>query len=170
MWICARTQYRSEAEAERHLLRKGITTFLPRYQFRSPGGHTSTRLAFPSYIFAQIADPHEWPRVERTVGVERVLTHAAQAGEYRLPSTTASEAIEALRLLALATPSQPQSLITAGCYVRVMNGPLAGNPATERALVLWANNERAKLLVSMFQRDTQVEFFVKDLALHYPPN
>lgn len=173
-WYCARTEPNREYEARRNLERKGFTTFLPGYLQKYASKNIRLRLLFRNYIFVSFDDPMRWPDVQHTNGIHQVLLFSQDDQEYLQPSNVGSEEIETLRACALtyddfSTKRQPQQYITEGCYVRILTGPLKDTESAQRALVEWEDGERAALALMLFNRETRVEFFIKDLELIKDP-
>lgn len=183
-WYCVHTQPLQELPVKQQLERQGWPCFAPVYLVKSKSRHIHRRYLFRNYIFVSLPDPAYWPRVKNTIGVANVLTHLADAIEskgnlsdiqYRMPSAAGSEAIEQLRSQALALDEikrdgqgrlkqiAPLQLITAGCYVRILNGVFKDAEQGQRALVDWTDHERAALLLELFGRKTKIEFYLKDL-------
>lgn len=185
-WYCVHTQPLQELPVKHQLERQGWPVFAPIYLVKLKNRHIARRLLFRNYVFVSLPDPAYWPRVRNTIGVAGVLTHLADAIEskgnlqdiqYRMPSAAGSDAIEQLRSQALALDeirrdgggrrpkqSAPEQLITAGCYVRILDGMFKDSLQAERALVEWADHERATLILALFGREAKLEFYLKDLA------
>lgn len=183
-WYCVHTQPLQELPVKQQLERQGWPCFAPIYLVKLKNRHIARRLLFRNYVFVSLPDPTYWPRVKNTIGVANVLTHLADAIDgkgnlqdiqYRMPSSTGSAAIETLRSQALALDeikrdgggrpkqSPPLQLITAGCYVRILDGMFKDAAQGQRALVDWADHERAALVLQLFGRDARIEFYLKDL-------
>jgi len=170
MWYAAQTQFNKEFVVRDHLQQQGFTeTFLPTYQTTYASRNVRTKLLFRNYIFINLDDPMLWPRIQHTIGVSQMLTYAPPEPEdieapwYRVPLEIEYSAIESLRDQALNLDETRRDLITKGCYVRVLSGPFMQQ--AQRALVTWADKDRAKLLLDIFNRKVSVEFFHVDLAL-----
>lgn len=169
-WIAAQVAPNKEFEARRQLIRKGFSVFLPTYYKKYPSRNVRLRLLFRNYIFVSIDDHWLWPEIRRTPGIIAVLTQHSDEWPYLMPSPIGSEAIETLRQQALdvdevvgSGSKQQTQYITAGTYVKVISGYFQGEAQTQRALVEWADSERATLLLNIFNRETNVQFYQKDL-------
>jgi transcription antitermination factor NusG len=169
-WYCARTEPNKEFEARRQLERRGFVVFLPTYLKKYESRNTRLRLLFRNYIFVSFDDPNLWPEVTHTPGILSVITHQPEHHTYLMPSPICSDAIETLRQQALAidevsggASNHPQQYITAGTYVKVISGYFQGEAQTQKALVHWADHERATLLLNMFNRQVSVQFYQKEL-------
>lgn len=170
-WYVARTEPNKEFEARRQLERRGFVVFLPTYLKKYQSRNVRLRLLFRNYVFVSFDDPLLWPQVHRAPGVLSMMTHLPdRESEYLMPSPIQSDAIETLRQQALAIDEvtggksgRPEQYITEGCYVKVISGYLQGEAQTEKCLVQWADHERATLLLNMFNRQCEVQFYQKDL-------
>lgn len=169
-WFCVQTNPRQEELARKSLRLRGVTTFLPMYLHRREDRHTVKRLVFPGYLFVSTT-LLQWALVTNRdpksfLGVKGILSYRPADSEYRLPQPLASQDIERLREVSLAYrqagAQEPDLVITAGCYVRVKEGPLA--ELAQRALVEWAEADRVSLLVQMFNRAVSVEFYRSDVT------
>lgn len=164
LYICAQTQYKQERWAGENLRRQGLEPFLPTYRHRIKDGSYSVRLLFPSYIIVGLEHQTQWPIVQRTLGIKQVLVFQPRRREYMEPSEIPTEAVESLRSIAVPDERNEPTRITKGCYVRILSGVFAGQEGADRALVEWADNVKATLLVSIFNRQIRAQFFLKDLA------
>lgn len=179
MWYCAHTKPNSEFEARMSLESRGFTAFLPCYLVRYASRNIRAKLLFRNYIFIDLKDAIDWPIVNQMSGILHMLTHSPPEKEkpdqpwYMMPSAVASEAIEELRQQSLSYDEIRKNgkskiqieLITAGCYVRVLAGPLKDDPMAQRALVDWEDKYRAGLVMQMFNQKSVIEFYKKDLEL-----
>jgi len=161
MYICAQTHHGREALADDNLRRQGLETFLPTYREQRKDGSEVVRYLFPSYIFIAMEAMEYWPIVHRSIGIKQVLTFHPNKKEYIEPSLLSSEAIETLRRSATLDEQKEARRITAGCYVKILSGVFAGQ--AESALVEWADNTRATLLISIFNRRVRAQFYLRDL-------
>lgn len=176
-WYCAQTVPAKERLAQTNLERQGITTFLPGFLKKGPDYHIRLQFLFRGYLFFSIDDPRDWPKVTRSIGVQRVILrspdHKPGVLPYLMPSLVASDAIDKLHSQALSydevrrssKPRQPQRIIGPGCYVRIKAGTFADEPQGQRALVDWSDGQRASLLLEIFKRTVRVEFYQRDLEL-----
>lgn len=169
-WYIARVEPNREFEAKRQLERNGFVVFLPTYLKKYKSRNVRLSLLFRNYIFISLDDPTIWPEVNRLPGIIGVMTHQPQYNQYLMPSAIASDAIDRLRSQALAideitggASNRPQQYITAGTYVKVISGYLQGEAQTQKALVDWADHERATLILNMFNRKVAVQFYQRDL-------
>lgn len=173
-WYCVQSLPRQETYAAEQLSRQlGITTFQPNFLVKKKDRHITVKSLFNSYFFISTDDEALWPRINNIPGVSKVITYLPKDAEYARPSAIASEAIECLRALALTYDEIrrggkrpiPQQYITEGCYVKVLDGVFRAEAAAQRALVEWADTERAQLTLDMFNRKVKVEFYLRDLQL-----
>ncbi len=175
IWYCARTVPNEEWRAKRHLEQQGMTAFLPLYLKRYGSRNIRPLLLIRNYIFISLSDPGRWPLITRTIGISNLLTFQPDEtqSEYKEPSSLGSEAIEGLRLQALsmdevrkdgAVPRPPKLVITLGCHVRILRGPLTMFNVQE-PIVDWSEQDRASLVLAMFGRDHRFEFYHKDLEV-----
>lgn len=185
-WYCARTHYNQEFEARKHIERSGHAVFLPSYLVKSGSGNIRTKLLFRNYIFFSLDDPMLWPRIRNTFGIADVLLYSPEEDKdgdipwYQMPSAIGSAAIETLRALALTydqirrkagevIPTRPLQIITAGCHVRILRGPLT-EFSIQRPIVEWADDKRALLPFMLFGREFKAEFYLRDLELDEIPD
>lgn len=177
-WYCAQTEPNKEFRARKYLELSGFPAFLPSYLVKNKSRHVSLKLLFKGYVFFSLDDPCYWPRVRTITGIQRVITFSPEDDKqadtpwYSMPSDVASAAIERLKAACLASSmfqkdgkeTRTEFYITAGCHVRIKNGPLA-DLSVQKPLVEWADEDRAKLAIMMFGRKHSIEFFQKDLEL-----
>ncbi len=177
-WYCAQTEPNKEYKAKKYLELSGIPAFIPTYLTKDKSRHIRFNLLFRGYVFFSLDDPMLWPRIRTITGILRVITNSPletlDAPWYAMPSICASDAIEKLRAACLSfdeyrrdgggRQTRTQSYITAGCHVRILNGPLV-DFSVQKPIVEWADEERARLPILMFGREHTVEFYLKDLAL-----
>lgn len=179
-WYCAQTEPNKEYKAKKYLELSGIPAFIPTYLTKDKSRHLRVNLLFRGYVFFSLDDPALWPRLRTITGIVRVITNSpletSDAPWYAMPSAVASDAIEKLRNACLAMdefdrknstrPSRTISYITAGCFVRILNGPFADDAINQqKPIVEWADEERAILPLLMFGRQHKIEFYIKDLEL-----
>jgi transcription antitermination factor NusG len=167
-WYCAQTQYQQEMQIQSRLRAQGIESFLPAFLVRLRDYHISRRLLFNNYIFVRLSDPMQWPRVARTIGVSKVMTHAIDPDDpeaYRSASGVCDKAIGSLYDQARRKDEVRRGgpTITEGCFVKIIGGLWRG--AEQTPLVLWSDGAKAKLLLAIFGREQEVIFFHKDLEL-----
>lgn len=171
-WYCARTEPNKEFIARRELERRGITTFLPCYLKKRPNRHIGLYLLFKGYVFISLDDPLSWPLVKRSPGVHDVFTHLPDDdSEYQTATPVSTQSVEKLHQQSLALneirrhPGRPkvERLISKGCHVKVTSGLFATEEYAQRALVDWAEDDRAALVLQMFNREVIVEFYLHDL-------
>ena len=176
MWYAAQTKFNKEFDVRDRLERNGFPdTFVPSYLVKYDSGNIRPRLLFRNYIFVAMDDPDRWPDIQATPNVTKVMTHPpppeqAELG-YRRPSAVSDAALDSLRKCAEAQADiwsgalrRRLEIITEGCYVRVLrDGPL--RPELQRALVTWADQQKVRLLLDMFNRKVSVEFYRRDVTL-----
>ena len=179
VWYCAQTEPNCEHRARKYLELSGIPAFLPTYLTKDKSRHLKVNLLIRGYIFFSLDDPALWPRLRTISGILKVITNAVaetlDTPWYTMPSQCASVEIERLRKACLnfdeykrngANQSKrTQQYITEGCYVRILNGPLADIINPQKPIVEWADEERALIPFLLFGRDHKIEFYIKDLAL-----
>lgn len=138
---------------------------------REKSGNLKLRLLFRNYIFVALEDRYDYADVQRTIGVDHVLTYYDSKACTYLPSEIDSNAVNSLRELSLEYDEsngrrKPNQYITSGCYVRIISGPLKDMPGAKKAFVNWADKNRARLLLEMFNGKAKtVEFYQKDLEI-----
>lgn len=146
--------------------------FLPCYWKKYKSRNVRLRLLFRNYIFFSIPEAKLWPEIAHCTGILSVMTHKYDDKSYDMPQTIDAEAIETLRAQALgfdevtgSGAGRPQFYISPGCHVRIISGPFMNEAGADRALVEWSDENRATLLMSIFNRQTKVQFHLKDLEL-----
>lgn len=173
-WYCAQIYPGQEITARDHLAQQGVLSFLPTYLFKRKDRHFVVRRLFSNYLFVSLDRPSDWPLVHRSYGVQQMITFQPKDEDaYREPAPIASEAIEQLRALALSYDEIRRGgqrklatqYITAGCFVKVNAGPFKDEQFAQRALVEWADADRAELVISLFKREIRVQFYHRDLIL-----
>ena len=176
-WYCAQTEPNREYKARKYLELNGIPAFIPTYLTKDKSRHLKVNLLFRNYIFFSLDDPALWPRIRTITGILKVITSnpiETSSPWYAMPSAVASDAIERLRNACLALDEirrdgggkskHVETYITAGCHVRIKDGPLA-DLSVQKPIVEWASEERALLVLMMFGRQHKIEFYIKDLEL-----
>ena len=174
-WYCAQIHVGQEQRASIELARQGVVSFLPCFLVKQRDRHVARRLLFSNYLFIKLVSPSDWPVVEHSYGVNRMLVYPPSQCEYYMPQQLTDRSVESLREQALSfdeiqrggkrEEQLPRSLITAGCYVKVNAGVFKDEAFAQKALVDWADAERALLLLTMFKREIKVEFYHRDLIL-----
>lgn len=172
-WYCAQTEPNKEHKARKYLEMSGIPAFLPTYLTKDKSRHITVNLLIRGYVFFSLDDPSLWPRLRTITGILKVITTSSDQLWYAMPCVTASKEIEHLRKLCLSydeyrrdgggRQKRTQTVIDAGCHVRVLSGPFAEIINEQKPLVEWADEERALLPFMMFGRECKLEFFIKDL-------
>lgn len=175
IWYCARTAPNEEWRAKRELEQQGMTAFLPLFLRKYGSRNIRPIRLFNNYIFISLPNPADWPLINRTIGIAKLLTYQPDEtiSEYREPSALGSEVIEQLRCQALAMDEirqdgyrirPPKLVITVGCHVRILRGPLTMFNIQE-PIVDWSEQDRASLVLAIFGRDHSFEFYHKDLEV-----
>lgn len=166
VWFCAQANPGKQTNAMNTLAHLGFETFSPVYKRQTACRHTVTSWLFPSYIFCRSERLDAWPSAMRAPGVKRLLLFLPDNLEYAVPHIVEDAVVESLRLGAVPSPDKAfnkQPVIPPGCYVHIKNGPLRDR--TRKALVLWSDGERVRLLVDIFARGVTVEFRQTDVEL-----
>ena len=153
-WSCAQTHPHQEALAIRNLRRQHFDAFYPLFLAPNRFRRLAPHPVFPGYVFVQLdSEAYNWAPINSTLGVRRLLTQPAP-GDYRRPAKIGF--IEDLHhRLRIHNPSaEPEDTLPPGTMVRIRRGPFA-----ERvALVTLSTADRVRLLLEVFNRDTEVEF------------
>ena len=150
-WYAAYTRHQHEKVVANLLVRKGIEVFLPLYPERSRWADRTKVLQkplFPCYVFLH-ADLRFRLAILQTPGVHFLV------GGNTGPAPIPKEEIEAVQLaLEGRLLVEPYPFLSAGDWVRVKAGPLAG---IEGILVRKKSAERLILSVEMLQKSVAVE-------------
>ncbi len=154
-WFVARTKYRKETCAQRHLERRGLRVFLPRMielRYDQPAS-VSPHLAplFPGYLFVRMRFPVEYCSVIWAPGVRELVSF----GDGPVPVD--DEVIDEIRrrcdvtgaVYTTPAPWRP------GDRLEIPVGPFAGQLAT--VLGVTPSRRRVKLLIAFLARQTPLE-------------
>ncbi len=159
-WYVVQTKARAEQRAVEFLMRKAVSTFVPRLLVRHRHGSrrwNALEPLFPGYLFAHFVPvPHALNRVRWTPGVWRLL------GDESAPVPIADEIVRYLQERegerGYILPGQP---ITAGVRVRFRCGPfelLEG--VIERPA---SRADRVRVLLMLVSTPVTVEAGIEDL-------
>lgn len=151
-WGCAQTLGGQEDRALANLERQGYEAFCPRYVRAGDRRSDPVRLPlFPCYVFIRMDPDTRWTPIRSTRGVVRVLTDRSRDNPsvLLLPDSL----IESLGRMG----TRDDSGLTPGIVVRVRrrSSPLWGYVGT---VVGMPPGQRVRVLMSLFSRDTVVEF------------
>jgi transcription elongation factor/antiterminator RfaH len=154
-WFCAETHHAHEHIAEAELGNQSFATFLPMVFERRVKNRKIIRVEvpmFPGYVFVRFDRQHDnWPPILGTKGVRGLLgPHKSR------PTPLPLDLIHAIADNATALNAEflahAQAKLT-GQRLRVTKGPWAGF----EGVCLWHRNDRVRLLMSLFGRETQIE-------------
>lgn len=159
-WFVVQTNPQCEARAEGGLREAGLDVYLPRFSRWQkiarpvPRGPQKREVQFPlfsGYLFIgsnKAAGP-DWKEISETDGVRRVL--GVQGGKERLGDGVLNRVrdieVECRRQFGVGTGIKP------GSTVRITTGPFAQFCAQ---LVAMADDDRVRVLVSIFGRSTEM--------------
>lgn len=167
-WYVAQTHVGQEERATVELARQGIGSLLLKYNQKKDDRHVVTKLLFSNYLLVELDSPYDWPAVHHTYGVNRMLVCGDSQSEYLAPQRLLDRTVESLREQAQSYDEierlDQAILITEGCYVKVKAGIFKDEAFAQRALVTWSEQDRARLRMSMFKREVEVEFYHRDLV------
>jgi transcription antitermination factor NusG len=148
----AQTYSSQEKRAVENLLRQGFDAFCP---LEGRASKTSPLLSvevplFPCYVFVGLALDQPWQSINSTYGVIRLLTDRHRVSPRPL-FVRGAEVIRAVSRLreSVNDPFPP------GTIVRVRHGPFTSFLGTVQSM---DKHMRIKVLLSIFDRDTRVEF------------
>lgn len=150
-WYALVVKPRHEKVTDQILSNKGFETFLPLYLRRHRYGQRRRDFLlplFPGYVFCRFQQRF-WLPIVTTPSVIQV------AGAGRTPLPVDDREVESLRIAA-ASPCElsPHPYLSAGCKVRIGEGPLAG---VEGAIIRQKSSLRLILSITMMQRSVAVE-------------
>lgn len=153
-WACIQTYGGQEAKAILNLRRQGFEAFCPSF-VRPADSRKAAPLShplFPGYAFVLI-DPGitHWGPINSTLGVIRLLTNNSRTAPVVL--FVADSLIESLTALRVLEDSglRPDAVVR----VKRLGSPFYDLVGT---VVGMTNSQRVQVLMSLFNRDTVVEF------------
>lgn len=163
MWYAAYTRHHHEKRVSEQLKHKLPEVFLPLYAARRRWKDRWMQLQlplFPGYVFVRVA-LKERLRVLETPGVLRLVGYGER------PAALPFEQIEAIRNgLMHATDAMPHPYLTAGCRVRINNGPLQG---LQGVMLRRKGGLRVILSVDLIMRSVAVDLDEADVDLLRTP-
>lgn len=158
-----------EGRAERHITRKGVTSYCPRFVDLSSASQRK-RILFPSYVFVKVA-PHEWQFLLSTQGVVGVIMsceNPARSPQLDMAILDLISRTDANGLVPLppppaaAIPSPPlRSQYIEGQKVKAVSGQMRGRYGVYQGL---GPRGRIDVLLNVFGRSTRVAFIEGDLV------
>jgi transcriptional antiterminator RfaH len=160
-WACAHTRSGEERRAVENLARQGYEAFCP-LQMRPSRSDVRKAVSlplFPCYVFVLIAPDQRWRSINSTYGVIRLLTSHGTMDPR--PLFVRDEKVAEIRALAqtVADPMPPGTVVR----VRQRSSPLYDMVGE---VVRMDGTMRVSVLMSIFNRDTVVEFVnPNDLAV-----
>jgi transcription antitermination factor NusG len=157
-WYAAATTSRHEKVAADFLHRFGIENYLPInrevHQWSDRKVTVGVPL-FPGYVFVRIMPPQRLS-VLRAPGIARLV------GVHGYPAPLNDNEIEGIRrYLAEGFPAEPYDAIPVGCWVRVINGPLAG---VEGRIVRRKGLKHFVMTVALVSRSVRLDVSAWDVA------
>lgn len=112
---------------------------------------TVNRKIFPGYILIEmVLDEQTWYLVKSTAGVTGFVT----SGDKPVPLQ--EKEVEAILATVEGTQKKPRVAWQAGEQIRVVSGPFTDFHGTIQEVL--ADKEKVRVLISLFGRDTPVEF------------
>ena len=167
-WYCVHTHPRKEQLAEQCLLAQGYEVFAPVIEVKKPRRALAIRPLFPRYLFVNVDQNQLWSPIQNTRGVSYILSwHVVENEdtedevEYNAPAPIPAKIIEKLRRTIWQDVKETFARIHEQTRVKVVAGAWWGH----QALCTWTDGERAKLLMSLFGRQFEIEFSVDHLEI-----
>lgn len=166
-WYCATTLPFGELQAEKHLKDQGFDPFLPKCEVTTLSRNserTTRRPYIVGYIFFpwDLADP-KWRVINSTRGIRQIMY-----GAHEKPAPIRQDAMQVLLDRCNGSIVKREEIdraiskvIWKDAEVRVTDGPLMGL----RGKVTWSDNDRVKVLMSLFGRPSDVELSKKNLEV-----
>lgn len=167
-WYAAQTKPFSEMVAEASLGSKGFTVFNPKYYTErlTRGRRTWTeRCYIPGYVFVRF-DPVEderWPQINFARGIQTLLYSSVER-----PAPIRDKAMDVLinrcngdRVKAEELDFALSRVVPVGSVVRVGEGPFEGFIGK----VVWSAEDRLRVVLSLFGRQTKVALSNKAVEL-----
>ncbi len=144
-WYCVHTHHGKEWLANAHLRVQGFETFLPTEIIQLKSG-PKLKAYFRNYLFVTFKLGDRWQVILSTHGVQRLFLSNSQAPLMVEP--------RALQSLWRAVDTGPLPTINANTVVKILRGPLQG----QHFICRWSMAERVGLLMSIMNREIEVEF------------
>lgn len=177
-WYCVQTYPNHEREAAQAIERlgAGFETFFPTFVVKDKQRNLHVRALFSGYVLVQLPEPEAWPRAAHAEYVRKLITYQQPVTEdnpypYAYPLPCADRSIASLHAQSIEectlrnrhrhASQRPDNVIQPGCLVNILRGPFQGM----HAICEWVDQQRIKLLISIFGRETSAEFFCRDCAL-----
>jgi transcription antitermination factor NusG len=159
-WSIAQCHSLQERRAVDNLRRIGFEAFSPTLLEHRPGRRSSVLVpTFPGYVFVALERGYPWAAVNTAVGVIKLLTSSSDA-DYRRPQRVPPDFVHSLRRC-LVEDRTGAAVLAQGTRVRALRGVLEGH----EAVVRWSAGDRLRLLFSIFNRETEVEFELADVEV-----
>lgn len=153
-WACVYTYGGAERKAVENLTNQGFEAVCPMLEYTSPKDHKTTLLKplFNCYVFLSLEEDQRWGPVNSTMGVIRLLTTKSRDWPDPIPLWVPPGMVESWY-----DPKVERYVLDAGTRVRVRN---RRNPFYDMEGVVreMSSTQRVQVLLSIFNRDTLVEF------------
>lgn len=166
-WYCATTLPFQELTAETNLRRQGFHPFNPKCETErvTRGREVLSRAPYiPGYIFINFdIDDDAWRKINSTRGIRQLIY-----GSHERPARIRQDAMQIIldkcngQIVKLEEVDFALSkIVWPGAEVRVTDGPFAGFHGT----VKWSKDDRAKVLMRLFGRDTPADLKTNQLEI-----
>jgi len=164
-WFCIRSKPRREKVAVASLQAKGFITFFPVFEEIKPDRHRAIRPLFPNYIFVYYSPDQYWANAAKLKGVSRILTYYPAESSFPQPSLVKNSLIEDIKRMCgeIGKSQNSYNKINVGTKVRITKGPFKHLEGVCLSKV--DAGQRVRLLLSIFQRETEATFYVSDLEV-----
>lgn len=156
-WYLLQCKPRQDGRAKEHLDRQGFECFAPAIPRETLGrgklSQTQQPL-FPGYVFIRMGAQDNWLSLRSTRGVSRVVAFSNQ------PCRVRDSIIEHLRMRCAAVTLEPA--LAPGDRVQIKVGEFAD---MEAIFVSMDGNERVMLLLSLLNRDQQIQVGLANIRM-----
>ena len=166
-WFCVHTHPGKELLAASRLQAQGYNAYCPMFEVQTKSHGKIKKPLLPRYLFVNFNPRRRaWQPIQSTPGVAYILTytyfedeHTLAEVKYSVPCPVRPAEIEKIR-----RESKEEGivwLIKPDMRVRVVNGPWQNH----EALVTWTQDDRAKLLLTLFNVAHELEFYTHQLEV-----
>lgn len=139
-WFLVQTKVQSETMAKYQLERQDYSVYLPML---------NDLPLFPGYLFIQIQDEQSFKPIGSTIGVQKIVEFGAG------PTHVPSHVVVGLKSMVFEDVEK----YPINSSVRIKNGPWAHR----EALVKCRKGDRIIVLMSIMQRESEIEFPIKSI-------
>lgn len=123
----------------------------------------------PAYVFIQLTNPNDWPRINTTTYCRSIVTIPSEKSDYRIPFAIPAKLIRQIlkvadaeadihrRATRLSLPSP--TIINKNTVVTILAGPMAG----QYGICELDDGKRIEVMMTIFDRQVPIEFSRQDV-------